>query len=158
MMRQLLVIAFCALSALAHAQSSRGSYRISGKVVNSITGDALAGARLELAPTAGAQWVKAALTQKDGKFAFDRIGPGKYQLYAERAGFARQGFDEHPGGFLSAIVVGTSVDSENLVFRLQPGATISGAVLDEFNEAVRGAQVLLFHRAVRDGKLGTYVA
>jgi hypothetical protein len=158
MMRRLLVLAWCALSLVVHAQSSHGTYRISGKVVNAITGEALAGARLELAPTSGAQWVKAALTVKDGKFAFEGLGAGKYQLYAERAGFARQGFDEHPGGFLSAVVVGTSVASENLIFRLQPGASISGVVLDDFNEAVRGAQVLLFHREVRDGKLGTYIA
>jgi hypothetical protein len=158
MIRHFLVATVFALSLLAHAQAARGTFRITGQVVNSITGEALAGTRLELAPTVGAQWVKAALTLKDGKFTFERLAPGKYQLYAERAGFARQGFDEHPGGFLSAIVVGTGIDSEHLVFRLQPGAAISGTVADEYNEAVRGAQVMLFHRAVRDGKLGTYIA
>jgi hypothetical protein len=158
MTRRVFLILACAVSLLAHGQSSRGAFRISGTVVNAITGAPLSGARLELAPTAGAQWVKAALTQKDGKFSFERLGPGKFQLYAERSGFARQGFDEHPGGFLSAVVIGTGVDSEHLVFRLQPGASISGVVTDEFNEAVRGAQVMLFHRTVNDGKLGTYIA
>ena len=102
--------------------------------------------------------MKAALTQKDGHFAFERLAPGKYQLYGERFGYARQGFDEHPGGYLSAIVIGDGIDSENLTFRLQPGATISGVVLDEYNEAVRGAQVMLFHRTVQGGKLGTYIS
>jgi 5-hydroxyisourate hydrolase-like protein (transthyretin family) len=155
--RTLLVLLLCALSLSSFAQSSHGSYRISGKVVNAITGEPLAGARLELAPTAGAQWVKAFLTQKDGHFAFERLAPGKYQLYGERFGYARQGFDEHPG-FLSAIVIGDGIDSGSLVFRLQPGATIAGVVLDEYNEAVRGAQVMLFHRTVQGGKLGTYMA
>ncbi len=84
--------------------------------------------------------------------------PGKYQLYGERFGYARQGLDEHPGGYLSAVVIGDGINSENLLFRLQPGATISGLVLDEFNEAVRGAEVMLFHHTVQNGKLGTYIA
>ncbi len=156
MTRRLLAVLLSALSLMAHAQSGRGSYRISGRVVSSITGDALASTRVELLPTSGAEWVKAALTLKDGKFAFERLAPGKYQLYAERGGFARQGFDEHRGGFLSAIVVGPGIDSENLVFRLQPGATITGIVSDEYGEVVRDAQVMLFRREVRNGKLGTY--
>jgi hypothetical protein len=158
MRRVVLTLLVVALPLFAGTQTTRGAYRIGGKVVNAITGEPLAGARLELAPTAGAQWVKAALSQKDGQFAFERLAPGKYQLYGERSGFARQGFGEHPGGYFSAIVVGSGMDSENLVFRLQPGGAITGAVVDEYNEVVRGAQVMLFHRVVRDGKLGTYVA
>ena len=156
MIRRFTLATLLLVSVLAHAQSARGSYRIAGKVVNATTGAPLAGARLELAPTSGAQWVKAALSSKDGSFSFDRLGGGKFQLYGERSGFARQGFDEHPGGFLSAIVIGDGIDSEHLVFRLQPGASISGLVKDEFDEPVRGAQVFLFERTVRDGKLGTY--
>jgi hypothetical protein len=154
--RRLFGLLLCALPLLAHGQSQRGTFRISGEATNAITGEALAGARLELAPTEGAQWVKAALTLKDGRFAFEHLASGKYQLYAERAGYPRQGFDEHPGGFLSAIVTGSAVNSENLVFRLQPGATISGVVADEYGETVRDATVMLFLRAVRGGKLGTY--
>jgi hypothetical protein len=154
--RRLAGLLFCLLPLLAYGQPQHGTFRISGKVVSAITGENLAGTRLELAPTEGAQWVKAALTQKDGRFAFEHLAPGKYQFYAERAGYARQGFDEHPGGFLSAIVTGSTVDSENLVFRLQPGAAITGVVSDEYNEVVRNAMVMLFHREVRAGKLGTY--
>ncbi len=156
MIRRITLIGFCLVSLLAHAQSARGSYRIAGKAVNAITGAPLSGARLELAPTSGAQWVKAALSGKDGSFAFDKLGSGKFQLYAERSGFARQGFDEHPGGFLSAIVTGDGIDSEHLVFRMQPGASISGVIKDDYDEAVRNAQVMLFERTIRDGKLGTY--
>lgn len=156
MKHRIAIVVVCLISLVTHAQSARGSYRIAGKVVNAITGAPLSGARLELAPTSGAQWVKAALSAKDGSFAFDRIGSGKFQLYAERSGFARQGFDEHPGGFLSAIVTGDGIDSDHLVFRMQPGASISGLVKDEYDEPVRDAQVFLFEHTVRDGKLGTY--
>jgi len=156
MIRWLSIASLCLVSLLSQAQSARGSYRVAGKVVNAVTGAPLSGARLELAPTSGAQWVKAALSGKDGSFAFDRLGSGKLQLYAERSGFARQGFDEHSGGFLSAIVIGEGIDSEHLVFRLQPGASISGLVKDEYDEPVRGAQVFLFERTIRDGRLGTY--
>src|SRR5215813_609818 len=128
--RRLVGLLLCLLPLVTHGQSQHGSFRISAKVVSATTGEVLAGTRIELAPTEGAQWVKATLTQKDGIFSFEHLKPGKYQLYAERAGYARQGFDEHPGGFLSAIVTGSSVDSENLTFRLQPGAAISGVVLD----------------------------
>lgn len=158
MMRHFAVALFCLASLVASGQSARGTFRIAGKVVNSLTGAPLASARLELGPTSGARWAKSTLTQKDGSFAFDHLGPGKFQLYAERSGFARQGFDEHPGGFLSAIVIGNNIDSEHLVFRLQPGASISGVVKDEYEEPVRNAQVMLFERTVRDGKLGTFPA
>lgn len=158
MKRHLIFLSLLFFSLLANAQSARGTFRIAGKAVNSVTGAPLAGARLELGPTSGAQWAKATLSSKDGSFAFDRLGPGKYQLYAERSGFARQGFDEHQGGFLSAIVVGNGIDSEHLLFRVQPGASIAGIIKDEYDEPVRNAQVTLFERTVHDGKLGTYAA
>jgi hypothetical protein len=47
--------------------------------------------------------------------------------------------------------VGPDVISENLVFQLVPDASISGAVMDEENEAVRNGDVLLF---ARDGATG----
>lgn len=143
--------------AMAQSVSSSGPYRISGKLVNAITGEPMAEARMELTPTSGAQWVRAVLTGRDGKFTFQRLADGKYALYAERAGFPRQGFEEHPGGFLSAIAVGPNVESENIVFRMQPGAAITGVITDDYNEVVRDAAVFLAHRTIRDGTWGTYI-
>jgi len=156
MRRRVLIVCLCLVTTLLVAQSRGGPFSISGTVVNAVTGEPLGGARLELAPTEGARWVKAALTQKDGRFTFGNLAAGKYQLFGERSGFARQGFDEHTG-FLSAIVTGSSADSEHLVFRLQPGATITGTVNDEYNEAVRGAEVMLFQHTLNNGRLGTYL-
>lgn len=160
-MRKLIVVALL-WSWVAFGQqsdlppSARGTYRISGTVVSAITGEPVPGTRLALAPTAGARWAKTTLAGRDGRFAFDRLPAGKLQLYAERAGYPRQGFDQHDGGYLSAIVTGEGLDTEHLVFKLQPASVIQGVIMDEFNEPIRGAQVMILRRGLRDGVFGTY--
>src|SRR5258708_34239069 len=56
---------------------------------------------------------------------------------------------------MTAIVVGPGLDSENLIFGLRPGASISGDVLDESDDPVRHADVMLFHQFVAGGRRGT---
>jgi Carboxypeptidase regulatory-like domain len=137
--------------------SPAGGYRISGTVVNELTGKSISGARVLLAPTSGAQWAKTTLAGKDGRFSFTGLKAEKYQLYAERAGYPRQGFDQHDGGYFTGIVTGPGQVSDHLLFKLQPASVIQGVISDEFNEPVRGAQVMVFRRGIRQGVFGTYV-
>jgi hypothetical protein len=91
------------------------------------------------------------LTQQDGRFAFENLEPGKYVLSASGKGYQLQAFDEHEN-FATAIVAGVDQNTENLLFRLTPAASISGQVTDEFSEAVRGAQVMLFWEGITNGR------
>jgi protocatechuate 3,4-dioxygenase beta subunit len=89
-------------------------------------------------------------TGDDGRFQFSGLAAGKYWLAAQRRGFRRQSFEEHQG-FFTGIAVGPALQSDSLVFRLSPEASISGTVTDDQNDPVREAQVILFHSGVENG-------
>lgn len=131
-------------------------YRIGGVVVNAATGEPLARTKVMIATTDERTRMTAMVTKADGKFVLEGLAPGKYQLVAQRAGYPTQSFNQHEN-FSSAIAVGPDKNSTELVFRLQPEAVISGTILDEANEAVREAEVVLFHRAVEEGQFNTHV-
>jgi len=99
----------------------------------------------------GEQTLLRTMSGEDGGFRFVGLEAGKYWLRAEAKGFARQAFEEHEG-FFTGIVTGGTVDSEHLMFALRPDAAIVGAILDEANEPVRDAQVMLFRRQMQDGR------
>jgi Carboxypeptidase regulatory-like domain len=52
----------------------------------------------------------------------------------------------------TGIAVGPGLDSEHMVFPLTVSASISGSVVDEEGEAVRQAQIWLFHKGVSSGR------
>jgi hypothetical protein len=74
---------------------------------------------------------------------FGDLVPAKCALYARGGGYRQQGYQEHQR-FTTGIVTGPRLESENLVFRLKPDASVSGMVTDEFNDPVPEAEVLLF--------------
>ncbi len=145
------------------AATVRPSFRISGKVLNALSGQPLARAAVMIAPAQGTESAEGTepapgtepsarvLTDDDGSFQFGGLAPGKYLLVGRARGFARQGLDAHEGYF-TAVVVGPNLQSEGLVFHLRPDASISGTITDEQNEAVRGAQVMLFHAQLENGQ------
>ncbi len=146
------------LSCVAQQVPSRApgaaKYRISGKVVNALTGEVLPGAVVSLGPAQGEDTIDSVRTGETGEFRFEGLHAGKYALRAEARGFSRQGFDEHDG-FFTGIVAGGVVDSEHLVFRLRPDAVIAGQIVDENNEPVREGQVMLYRRQRVEGREST---
>jgi protocatechuate 3,4-dioxygenase beta subunit len=156
------VVALAAWAQPATPATARPSFRVSGRVLNALNGQPLARAAVILGPAQGAEPQGAepsqgvllsqrVLTGDDGSFEFDGLAPGKYSLVGQAHGFARQGWDEHEGYF-TAVVVGPNLQSEGLVFRLRPDASVSGTITDEQNEAVRGAQVMLFRARLENGQ------
>lgn len=129
---------------------SNGNFQITGTVVNAINGAVVPRALVTLAPVASRGDGQPLQTQ-EGRFAFHNLAPGKYTLVVQARGYPRQLFEEHEG-FNTAVVVGPGKNSEGIVFRLQPEGSISGTVLDEHNEPVRDARVMLFARNNDSGK------
>jgi hypothetical protein len=131
------------------------SFRISGTVVDAMGGQPLARTQV----TIGAQGVRGAsqstLTGDDGRFVFEKLAPGQYSLFAKRRGYVQQFYEQHEE-FSTAIIVGPDLNTENLRFELPPGGSISGQVVDETNEPVRNAQMLLFQRGVALGRRSTW--
>lgn len=136
------VLAGCANFSAATAPA--GKFRVSGRVVNALNGQAIPGAEISIgvADRFDATMQKI-LTGNDGEFAFTVNETGKYMLVGETNGFRRQSYEQH-GAYNSAVVVGPHVSSENIIFRLRPDGRILGTIVDEQQEAVAGAMIYLF--------------
>jgi 5-hydroxyisourate hydrolase-like protein (transthyretin family) len=138
------------------ALSPQQTYSIAGMVVNSVTGQPVAAASVAIGPTANQNGdvSKAVTTGADGRFALTGLARGKYSLMATAHGFGLQAFDHHDG-YATAIAVGPDLDSEHLVFRLEPDSSIEGQVIDENNDPVQHAMVRLFEKRIEDGQRKT---
>jgi hypothetical protein len=131
-------------------QSGPASWRISGKAVDALSGAPLARCSVEIEPTENGGASRSAETGSDGLFAFDGVTEGKYRLSASKRGYLPQAYEQHDN-FSTAIVVGTGLQSEGLIFKVVPQAIITGVVTDERGEPVRRAQVRLFKDEDRAG-------
>ena len=130
--------------------AAAAGYRIAGVVVDAAAGTPVAGAELSI--SVASQEVKVT-ADGEGKFVFEGMEPGTYAVNAEAPGYVREAYNQH-GAFSTAIIVGSGLDSEHLVFRLHRQAVILGNVTDERGEAVRRAQVMLFEEQRGTGKRG----
>lgn len=141
---------------VSSAQQNQG-FRIAGTVVNSLTGQGVAGASVAIAPTvqgSDREITKSVRTGADGRFAFPGLARGKYSLMAAARGFTLQYFNHHDP-YATAIAVGPDLDTEQLVFRLQPDSSVEGQVTDENNEPVQNALVRLFQTTTEEGQQKT---
>jgi hypothetical protein len=136
------------------APAAARTWRISGKVVDGRSGQALARCVVEINPTTARNRSLSTETGDDGQFVFDGLSLGKYQLSAARRGYLTQSYQEHES-FSTAVAVGPELKSEGLLFNLTPQAIFYGVVTDETGEPVRRAQVQLFEDRDRDGVRST---
>ena len=81
-----------------------------------------------------------------GRFALSLPSAGAWHLTASATGFVTQAYEEHDN-YSSAVVLTAAAPAIDLRFHLSPEAEITGTVLDEAGEAVRGARVTLQRRA-----------
>ena len=135
--------------AVAHAGAPPAhgkSYRIAGKLTDSVSGQAVAGATMMLLAGEPRQLALTVLTDPDGAFALGPVPAGKYMLVASRRGYMLTAFDQHEM-YSSAIVTGDGQDTEHIPFRINPSAMIRGFVTDDAGEPVQQAEVLLVRKA-----------
>jgi Carboxypeptidase regulatory-like domain len=142
------------------APAASSTFRISGKVIDAVTGQPLVRASVAIntsslpntpnPPDSG----RVEITDAQGFFGFADVPPGKYVLSARHRGYIAQTYQQHES-FTTAIIVGAGFESENLIFGLRPGASISGAVADESDDPVRHADVMLFRQMFSGGKRRT---
>ena len=134
----------------ASVQHDAGTYRISGRVVDAQGGTPLARCVVEIVDVKHGFGSRTVLTGEDGRFLFEGVSPSKYRLSASKHGFVTQSYEQHDE-FSTAIAVGPGLVSEDLLFKLAPGAILAGTVTDESGEPVRQAQVKLFRDQDADG-------
>ncbi len=136
------------------AAPARADFQISGTLVDAITGQPVAHARVAIAPVTQRDDFTTIVTAEDGRFLFRNLAAGKYTLTAQARGYLLQSFNQHDQ-YSSSIVVGPDLDSSNLLFRLPPESSISGVVTDEAGETVRQAQVMLYFSGLAAGTEAT---
>ncbi len=134
------------LLALVLLSQAPATYTIGGTVVHSVSGATLDRVRVVLASTRQPGTQRAGTTGPDGRFRFEGLAPGKYSLSAQRQGFAPQAYGQR---YLSAptstaVVAGDGEDTEDLVFRLMPGAALEGHITDSSGDPVINALVTVF--------------
>jgi protocatechuate 3,4-dioxygenase beta subunit len=95
-------------------------------------------------------------TGEDGRFRFDGLAAGKYQLTAEPPTGGRQQYGTRSlsSGFGTAVATGPELRSDNLVFQLTPPGAIGGRVLDAGGEPAEGVLVQLLAARMPRGKRG----
>jgi len=151
----LAVVSFAAAQQPAAPAGNKAQYRISGTVVSD-TGEKLPATRVRIAQTTNPAAVREYVTGEDGAFLFEKLPQAKYALTASKRGFREQAFDQH-GNYSTAIAVGPGLDSENLVFRLNPDAEIFGKVTED-DDPVPNGTAMLFHHAAEEGLPLTHFA
>jgi len=138
----------------AQSRAIASEFRITGTVVDEVTGAPLAHCRLmaTLIPPIGAGrgGIEAASStstesvQSDATGQFTILVPsaGAWRLTGSGRGYRSQSYEQHDG-FSSAVVLTNSRPSFSLTLRLVPDAEIEGTVFDEAGEPIRGATVAL---------------
>ena len=129
----------------------RAHFRITGRVVNSMTGAPVAGAYVVVNAASAFELSRTVRAGADGSFVFTQIPADRYVLRARRKGYVEQMYLQHEQ-FTTAILVGPNLNTENLVFPLAPEGVISGEVTDEAGEPVQSARMLLFREDIRNGR------
>jgi Carboxypeptidase regulatory-like domain len=137
----LILSSYLVLPCLARAQSS--GYRIAGVVVSKIDGHPLSRVRVTVNDTKNEQKSASVVTSDDGRFEFTNVPAGKYSLHGAKRGFITSYYDQHEN-YWTGIVTGAGVDTENLLLKLSPSATITGQILDESGDPARNARVALY--------------
>jgi hypothetical protein len=150
----LLLTAGLLATAKENRQAQSGNLQISGTVVDFITGQPVAKARVAISPVGERDNFTTIITAEDGRFVFLNLAAGKYTLTAQARGYLLQSFNQHDN-YSSSIVVGPDQDTSNLLFRVPPESSISGVITDEAGEPVRDAQVMLYFTGLAAGSEGT---
>jgi hypothetical protein len=147
----------CLLAALepACAQPAAGAvltgpYRIAGTVVNAITGEPVRGAMMAILTIQDSHIFASTESGEGGRFTLEHLPAAKFQLTASKRGYSTSFYNEHDGGYNSAIVTGAGPgageDTGNLVFKLTPSAVLNGVVTGDGGDPVEGATVMLFEK------------
>lgn len=144
------LIATLALAAALHASQNTAS--IGGQVLNSSNDEPLNDVVLILTEAASASTPLKFVTETRGLFLFENLRPGRYLIFAECEGFARQAYGSR-GNPLAGTTLSLAAGQEmnDLQFNLVPGSTISGKVLDGAGKPVPKATVLALQPIYRRG-------
>lgn len=153
-----LLLFACSIGVFAQTQPSQPNEkkyaRITGKITNARTGEPLRKvsvlANLEQGGRGGSLSVT---TDAEGRFLFDRLETGSYQITATRNGFLSQRYSAS-GRSQSGTVLKASAGQEvsGIDIKLMPQGVLAGKVLDSDGDPMLHAQVNVFKVTNLGGK------
>ncbi len=111
---------------------------LSGRVVNSVTGEPVRGAMVTLQNFARGGNFQSATTDGTGTFAAANLAPGDYLMQVSHPNYQGILGLPHPSQMAT---VGSAQEVSGVTLRLTPGGTISGKVLDDVGEPLTGCPV-----------------
>ena len=138
-----LVCILTLLSACLPALPQAALSRITGTVVNSASGEPVQRVTVSALSTSDHRTIASVESGNDGRFALEGLAAAKYELAAYKRGFLLSLYDEHEL-YNSAIVTGEGQQTEGLIFRIMPSASLHGVVSADSGDPVEDAKVLLF--------------
>ena len=125
---------------------------VSGTVVNEATGAPLHMALVMISTTGQKPLDATVYTDGKGAFSFD-VPPGRYYLSASENGYARTWFGAATQDVAPAVMtVRAGEVRQGIRLRLPPLAAISGTVVDQDNDPVAGARVMLLRPGFSRGR------
>jgi Carboxypeptidase regulatory-like domain len=140
------------LVALMAAQAPAGDGAITGRVVDAVSGKPIAAALVSIRgsgltanplPNQPPQ----ILTDVDGRFVFQRLGPGSYSIRATKGGYSEGASGRRrPDGESQTIQIGAAPAAEDTIVRMWKQGAIGGTVTDEAGEPMVGMPVRLLLR------------
>ena len=127
---------------------------LSGTVVDSVTGAPLNKVELRLEPVTH-QSVPVAVTTTDaqGRFAMEKLNPGRYHLRGVRSGYLETSYGaRRPDSDGAVLHLEAAQTAQSLTFKLIPSAVIAGTVRDSDGEPLENATVTLAEFTYRYGR------
>jgi protocatechuate 3,4-dioxygenase beta subunit len=126
---------------------------VAGNVLVLDSGEPLKKARVTLQNRSDYHKSEYESTDEQGRFRFDGVEPGSYDLSVSRNGYIDSEFGEkRAGGPGAVLTLHAGQQVSDLVFRMSRAAAISGHVYDEDGEPIARAQVGLFRASVRGNR------
>ena len=135
-----------------------GEGAVAGRV-RTRTGRVLGDAVVTLEGHDGSGRVRSAVTDRSGRYGFERVPVGRYRVWAAKGGFGRRYYGaDRFGEFPRAIEVveGRSEDDVDVV--LARGAVVTGLVRDDTGSPVPSASVFLLQRVRERGVVSLCLA
>jgi Carboxypeptidase regulatory-like domain len=123
------------------ASSGTGQYKLSGTVVDAVTGVPIRRAMVQLM---GMQ-AQAVLTDEGGKFRFENLAQGQAVIYAHKPGYTDSSGE-------SPVRVMIGANTSPLVLKLDPESAIAVKVTGEDGEGVEGLPVRVLGSQVQQGR------
>jgi protocatechuate 3,4-dioxygenase beta subunit len=137
-----LAAALLGFAAVIGAQEKPPKASIEGVCIDAVLGTPVKDASLLLANGGGAATPASAKSDDKGHFAFHDLEAGRYALIADHPRYAKQTYGSRNGllgGTMLSLTAGQAMN--DVTFKLQPNAVVSGKVLDADGDPVTSVMV-----------------